>query len=255
MVKKSRNKSNISEKELRALLALMPNLKQLDCSAHRELSNKIMPAIVDENPQIAFSWMIQLPYSHSLVSTYTAWSTLNRAFPPGRFTERNLGVLKYASDLRALDMGHNSINDISFLQYLPNLELLILADNNIHDLTPISQLKHLQYCELFMNYFTDLSPLSGCTELIDLNVAFTHVTSLDGLDGCTKLERMWAPKIQQLDPDSIERFKAKHPNCELTFNSAHSTGNGWRQHWRYKHYIKTFKTHVWIPFDEAERDE
>jgi len=245
-------KSGVTEKELRALLSLMPQLKKLDTSAHGELSNDIMPDIVDANPQIEFSWVIKLPYGHHLVSTYTAWSTLNKAFPPGRFSERSCEILKYAPGLRALDLGHNRVNDISFLKYLPELRLLILADNNVHDLTPISQLKHLQYCELFMNYYSDLSPLSACTELLDLNVAFSSVTSLDGLDGCTKLERLWAPKIQQLDPESIERFREKHPDCELKFNSAGSTGDGWRQHWRYLHYKDLFKTHVWIPFEEAE---
>ena len=243
-------KKQISRDELLALLELMPNLQEMDVSGHRELSNKIMPDIADAYPQIRFSWLIQLPYSHSLVSTFTAYSTMNH-LDSKHFTESSLDILKYAPDMRALDMGHNDIRDVSFLRYMPDLELLILADNEIEDLTPMGELTQLRYCEIFMNRFSDLSPLSNCTELLDLNIVRTNVTSLDGLEGCTKLERLWTPQRKQLDEASIERFMASHPNCQIAYGTGDATGQGWRDHWRYKHYVACFKTHVWIPFEEA----
>ena len=244
-------KKSISRDELLALLALMPGLKEMDVSGHRELSNKIMPEIVDAHPGIRFSWLIQLPYSHSLSSSFTAYSTMNH-LDTKHFTESSLDILKYAGDMRALDLGHNDIRDAGFLRYMPHLELLILADNEIEDLTPFGELKELRYCEIFMNRFSDLSPLSGCTELLDLNIVRTNVTSLDGLEGCTKLERLWAPQRKQVDEESIERFIASHPNCQIAWGTGDATGQGWRDHWRYKHYVACFKTHEWIPFEEAE---
>ena len=243
-------KKQISREELLALLELMPSLREMDVSSHRELGNKIMPDIVDAYPDISFSWLIQLPYSHSLVSTFTAYSTMNHLDAP-HFTESSLDILKYASDMQALDMGHNDIRDAGFLKYMPRLELLILADNEIEDLTPVGELKELRYCEIFMNRFADLSPLSGCSELLDLNIVRTNVTSLDGLEGCTKLERLWAPQRKQLDEASIERFITSHPNCEIAWGTGDATGQGWRDHWRYKHYVACFKAHKWIPFEEA----
>ena len=244
------NKKQISREELLALIQLMPALREMDVSGHRELGNRIMPEIVDQYPAIRFAWLIQLPYGHSLSSAFTAYSTMNN-LDAKRFSEKSLDIMKYAPDIRALDMGHNDIRDISFLQYMPGMEMLILADNEIEDLTPIGQLKELRYCEIFMNRFSDLSPFSQCPELLDLNIVRTNVTSLDGLEGCTKLERLWAPQRKQLDEASIERFIAAHPDCRISYGTGNATGDGWRDHWRYKHYVSCFKKHVWIPFEEA----
>ena len=243
-------KKQITKDELLALLELMPGLREVDVSGHRELSNKIMPEIVDAHPEITFAWLIQLPYNHSLVSTFTAYSTMNH-LDAKHFTEKSLDIMKYAPEMRALDMGHNDIKEISWLKYMPKMEMLILADNEIEDLSPLSELKELRYCEMFMNRFSDLSPLSSCTELLDLNIVRTNVTSLDGLEGCTKLERLWAPQRKQLDEESIERFIAGHPDCQIAYGTGDATGQGWRDHWRYTHYVQCFKTHVWIPFEEA----
>ncbi|MBQ6383349.1 MAG: hypothetical protein IJJ42_07120 [Clostridia bacterium] len=247
------NKKQISREELLALIQLMPELRELDVSGHRELSNKIMPDIVDQYPDIRFAWLIQLPYGHSLSSAFTAYSTMNN-LDAKRFTEKSLDIMKYAPDIRALDMGHNDIKDISFLKYMPGIELLILADNEIEDLTPLAELTHLRYCEIFMNRFSDLSPLSRCTELLDLNIVRTNVTSLDGLEGCTKLERLWAPQRKQLDEASIERFISAHPDCQIAYGTGNATGEGWRDHWRYRHYVSCFKKHTWIPFEEAGQE-
>ena len=247
-------KKQITREDLLALLELMPALKEMDVSGHRELSNKVMPDIVDAWPGVRFSWLITLPYSHSLSSAFTAYSTMNH-LDAKRFTEKSLEIMKYAPDLQALDMGHNDIRDISFLRLMPKLELLILADNEIDDLTPLGDLKELRYCEIFMNRFSDLSPLSGCPELLDLNIVRTNVTSLDGLEGCTKLERLWAPQRKQVDEASIERFIASHPNCQLVWGTSDATGQGWRDHWRYKHYVSCFKTHQWIPFDAVPEED
>ena len=244
-------KKQISAEELKALLALLPNLKRMNVSGHRELSNKVMPDLVDAYPDVVFEWLIQLPYSHSLVSSFTAYSTMNH-LDAKRFTEKSLDILRYASGMKALDMGHNDIVDISFLRFMPGLELLILADNEIRDLTPLSDLHELRYLEIFMNRFEDLSPLSACSELLDLNIVRTGVTTLDGLEGCGKLERLWAPQRKQLDEDSISRFIEAHPGCELAFGTGDATGQGWREHWRYQHYVGCFRSHVWIPFEENE---
>ena len=247
----NRGKKDIKKSELNSLISLLPDLKKINVSKQDECGNEMMPELEDAHPDIDFVWKIKLPYNHSLLTSFTAYSTLRKAERENRMSEKTLSMIRYATELRALDLGHNSIKDISFLEHLPELRLLILADNSIRDITPLGRLKHLQYCELFMNYFSDLTPLGNCTELLDLNIAFTNVRSLDGLENCTKLERLWAPRIQNLDADSIERFKASHPDCELTFNSSGSTGYGWRQHWRYKHYVNLFKTHEWIPFEES----
>ena len=44
--------------------------------------------------------------------------------------------LQYCTDLIALDLGHNGIDDLSWLEPLQNLQLLILSDNRMKDITP-----------------------------------------------------------------------------------------------------------------------
>ena len=66
-----------------------------------------------------------------------------------RLTSADIEVLKYCTDLQALDLGHQAITDISVIgDYLTQLRILILVDNKVNDLTPLSKLKHLHYLEL-----------------------------------------------------------------------------------------------------------
>ena len=70
-------------------------------------------------------------------------------------------MLKYCTDLRALDIGHQAITDLSVIgEHLTELRVLIIADNKVTDLTPLSNLRHLHYLEFFVNRVSDLSPLA-----------------------------------------------------------------------------------------------
>lgn len=242
----------ITGEELEAVIALCPGIRRIDNSSHRNPSNKVMIPLVEKYPDIQFEWIVRLGGGHFCATNQTAFSTFNEPFDPDSLSSRQLELLKYCPHLKALDVGHNTIKELDFLQYVPELELLIVGDNQIKDLTPISQLKHLQYVELFSNYFTDISPLAGCPELIDVNVSYCYLTDFSSLDGLEKLERFWAPMIRKLSEEEKERFQKAHPNVEVNFKSAgtHATGDGWRYHPRYKHYIWCLRNKTWIPFDQ-----
>lgn len=242
----------ISRDDLDALIRILPELQEVNVSKHRELSNSVMPELTEQYPDIRWIWQIVLPYSHSLTTAFTAYSTMNNVGKERRIPSEKLEILQYVPEMQALDLGHNRITDLNFLDYMPKMQMLILADNDITDITPIGRLKELRYCEIFMNPITDLSAFGECTELLDLNIVSTRITSLDGLEKCTKLERLWAPREENIDPDSIIRFRESHPDCEITFNKNDCTGRGWRKHWRYRHYIRSFKTHNWIPFEDSD---
>ena len=63
-------------------------------------------------------------------------------------TSKDIQVLKYCTDLQALDLGHQRITDLSVIgNYLKDLRILILADNKVSDVSPLANLKHLHYLQ------------------------------------------------------------------------------------------------------------
>ncbi len=237
-------------KVLRAILQLCPNIRVLDNAASLQISNKDMIALIEEYPDVRFEWVVNLGKGYRVSTKSTAYSTFKRIGVGGALTSKDLELLKYCPRLKALDLGHHRITSLAFLRYVPDLELLILADNNIKDITPIGELKHLQYAELFKNPIADLTPLAGCHELLDLNLTATSITDLSALDN-VKLERLWVNSCKSLPGNAVDHFKQEHPGCEALYKPSHAaTVDGWRDHPRYKHYIRCLKSKKWISFGE-----
>ena len=241
------SKTKISEEEIRALIALCPELKKVTVSGHRELSNKIMIPLVEEHPEIEFVWLIRMG-GYTLVSNQTAYSTMKKRTEGYALKSSELSVLKYATQLRALDLGHHDIDDISALAELTELRILILGDNEIRDISALGQMPHLQYVELFTNRITDISPLANCKELLDLNLTHNQITDITPLMSCMSLERVWASH-NQFDEEGVNAFKETHPACILDLTNVHPTADDWRHHPRYDQYLKMFKTKTWVPFE------
>ena len=238
----------ITRDDLDYVISVMPNLKKLTVKAHTELTNDDMIPLVDAYPQITFVWTLHLG-GYELPTDLTAFSTKVGEIRVTTLTSEDCQLLRYAPNLRALDLGHHHIGDLSFLDYLPELRILILADNNVRDLTPIGRLKHLQYLELFVNPISDISPLAGCTELLDLNLSYLWFHTLKPLEACTKLERLWCV-YTELSYTEKQQFKQAHPKCETLFlKEGSSTYGTWRTHPRYFQYREMFDTGVWKEFE------
>ena len=161
--------------------ALFNNLKKLelcDCGFSNEQMEKLRGAY----PDTKFVWRVYLG-KWSLRTDAVVFSVLimaNDKYTP--MTSDDIQVLKYCTDLQALDIGHQAVNDLSVIgDYLTELRVLILADNQITDLSPLSKLKHLHYLEIFVNQVTDLSPLADCRELVDLNISYNRVSDIEPL--------------------------------------------------------------------------
>ena len=242
------SRSRVEVSDLEILIRLVPGVKKILTTAHRNLSNQEMIPILEKYPEIEFIWLINLGKHYTLASNDTAYSTMKGEKTGYKLHSSELEVLKYAKDLKALDLGHHAITSLDFLRGL-DLEMLILADNDITDLSVLAEMPHLQYAEMFLNDITDVTPLAACTELLDLNLNFNKITDLTPLDSCTKLERFWASYNKELGEETQQHFMETHPDCTAIFNgSRSSTGDGWRKHPRYTHYVSCFKKHVWIPF-------
>lgn len=243
--------ANVSLNDLEILIRLVPGVRKIRLTQHRNLSNKEMIPMLEKYPDIEFVWLINLAHAYTLSSDATAYSTMAGVNNPKKLKSSDLEVLKYAPNLKALDLGHQAITSLDFLEGL-DLELLILAHNKITDISVLATMPHLQYAELFMNQITDVSPLAACTELLDLNLTTNHIADLSPLDACTKLERLWSSKNKELTEEAKQHFIETHPDCTANFTNPHDTADGWRNHPRYKHYVPCLKNHVWIPFSEMK---
>lgn len=234
--------------DLYALVELVPTVEKMIVSRHGNLRNSEMAGIVDSHPEIEFTWLIHFgPFSVSTAAT--AYSTLKIPDQGHYLVSSEMAYLRYATNLIALDLGHNRITNIDFLAPLTKLQLLILSDNQVSDISPLANMPNLQYLEMFMNPVSDLTPLSNCKYLLDLNLSGCEIADLTPLDDLQMLERFWAPRNKKtLTEEAKQHFIDTHPNCIANFTADHATADGWRQHERYKHYIRLWENQTWVPF-------
>ncbi len=234
------NKKVADLEEFKKSLNLLPNLKKLDMS-YTNLSNEELGNLRELFPNIKIDWVVFLG-KWSLRTDAVAFSVLVTQFDYRRMTSDDIQVLKYCTELQALDIGHQAIEDISVIgDYLPNLRVLILADNRIKDISPIAKLKHLHYLELFMNDITDVSPLSSCNEIVDLNICFNYrFSNIDPLLNFPLLERLWLIS-DNISADSYRKIRETYPNVVLVTVGSGSTNSGWRGHERYFTMIDMYR--------------
>lgn len=247
------SKKNISNlEEFKNSLLLLGNLKKLDMS-YTNLTNEQLGALREEFPNIRIDWVVRMS-KWSCRTDAVAFSVLVYKYDYRRMTTEDIQVLKYCTELQALDLGHQAIEDITVIgEYLPNLRVLILADNNIKDISPLANLKHLHYLELFMNDITDSSPLAECRELVDLNISFNYrFADISGIMDLPLLERAWLIS-DRISADSYRQFRERYPNVKLVTTGNGSTESGWRTHERYYTMIDMYRNNyisdVFLKYD------
>ena len=233
-------------------LSLLPNLKKIDLS-YSNLSNEELGNLRLALPNVRIDWVVHLG-KWSVRTDAVAFSVLITQYDYKRMTSNDIQVLKYCTELKTLDLGHQAIEDISVIgAYLQDLRILILADNKIKDISPIANLKHLHYLELFMNDITDSTPLASCTELVDLNISFNYrFSDISGILNLPKLERLWLIS-DRISSDSYKLIRETYPNVVLVTTGTGSTGSGWRTHERYYTMIDMYRNNyisdVFLKYD------
>lgn len=225
--------------EVRAAIELLPQLKYLDMS-DCGISNEEMAAFRDEYENVKIVWRLYMG-KWSLMTDAVAFSVLIHNFNYVRLTNEDIEVLKYCTDLRALDIGHQAITDLSVIgEHLTELRVLIIADNKVTDLTPLSNLRHLHYLEFFVNRVSDLSPLAECRELVDLNLSYNYnIWDLSPLYELPLLERVWLESCGA-SAKRVDALREKFPYSKIVNVGKGSVDQGWRTHERYYNMIDMF---------------
>ncbi len=248
----SANEVDISNSEISdkaafdSLLSCLPSgikLVMSDCG----YSNEQMAALREKYPELDFAWKLYLGEKWTLRTDDEAFSVMIYDYDYTRMTSADIEVLKYCTNMHALDLGHQAITDLSVLGTLSELRILILADNKVSDLTPLKNLKKLEYLELFVNRVSDVSPLSECTELVDLNIGWNRsIKDISAIYSLSKIERLWLPTTG-IKADKHSEITDNFPNAKIIFADVDSISSGWRTHPRYRPMRATFTNNKYDP--------
>lgn len=226
--------------QLRNAIDHMPYLTYVDMDSSG-VSNEEMVKLRDDYPNIKFVWRIwfgsEMNYS---VRTDTEMILASKPTVGGFIDEVNGADLKYCTEVKYLDLGHNAtMRDISFVEYMPDLEVAILAMQKWSDISPLAKCEKLEYLEMQTTNCTDLSPLSELENLRHLNVCcIPGLTDISPLYSLTKLERLWLGSMNGVPVEQVEEMKRRAPDCEInTTIYDDPTSGGWRYGYHPEGYI------------------
>ena len=152
------------------------------------------------------------------------------------FRSDTVACLKYCTEVRYLDLGHNCINDISFVEYMPDLEVAILAINYWADASPLASCQKLEYLEIFNTNCTDLRPLAELKNLKHLNICWIkNLSDISPLYEMTQLERLWigSSANNQIPRSQYAEIQRRLPDTVINVTTDNPTEEGWRDDPRY----------------------
>lgn len=223
---------------LRSTEGLLEALRYLPRVTDVDLLGASVPdAVKDELlaafPNIDFLWEVRFA-RWKVRSDLLVFSTLGNTDSTRYSSEDFAPLFKYCRHLKALDLGHNDLQDLSLLGELKELQVLILADNpNLVDISPLANLTELRYLELFTCLrIEDFSCLKAMSKMEDINLCFEHqLTDASVFEGMSELKVAWLRFIG-LTPEERDALTEAHPDANISFlpalrnNSA--TDGGWR---------------------------
>ena len=238
---------------VREILPMMKNCKVLDMD-FCGVSNENMAKIREDFPDIKVIWRIWFGENYS-VRTDVERILASKPSKGGVIDDSQIGVLKYCTDLKYLDVGHNEcITDLSFLSGTPNMEVMVLAMNPISDISPLANCPKLEYIELNSTLVSDLSPLSELKNLRHLNLGnCPNVSDISPLYGLTELERLWLGCTDPVPEEQVKIMQEKAPECEIDAETTDPTQGGWRFAGLTDRGWKTWEEYGYFLFDNHPR--
>ncbi len=247
--------------KIKQTLEKYPNLEKVDMFG-TPITEKQAEELEQLFPGIEFGWTLKFGKDEHMIRTdATAFSTLHLSGSKVHGTKEISSVIRRCKKLKALDFGHNAVDDISWLTELPELRVLIIAINRVTDITPLARLKKLEYLEMFNNYITDISPLKGLTHLMDLNMGFNKIEDFSPLYEMKWLKRLWIHKAENrngkengISQEIVDRLIRELPDCHINYKSMPSLG-GWREHPHFEVIHAMFRIPEYVPFEDSYPDE
>ncbi len=206
----------------------MPALELLDMDSCG-VSNEAMAEIRDAYPGTKVVWRIWFADNYT-VRTDVEMILASNPGVGGIMSIENTEPLKYCTQVRYLDLGHNpDLHTIEFVRYMPKLEVAILAMDNWSDCSPLAQCTELEYLEIQTTKVNDISALSGLTKLRHLNICYLFdLTDISPLYGLTQLERLWIGCLTPIPDEQVAKMQELAPDCVINTRTLDPTDDEWR---------------------------
>ena len=193
------------------------------------ISNEDMATLQAEFPDTKIVWRVFFGRTYTM-RTDAVKCLASKPSIGGDLTDEDLEVLKYCTDLKSVDVGHNlNLTSVEFASYLPKLEVLVIAMNYITDFSPLANCPNLEYLEFNSTQISDLSFLSNAKNLRHLNIGnCVNVTDISPLYGLTELERLWIGSITPVPAEQVAEMQKAAPDCIINTTAYDPTSDGWR---------------------------
>lgn len=191
------------------------------------ISNERMAELQAEFPNVKLVWRVFFGHAYTLRTDEERLlaSSVSRG---GNLNQDLLADLKYCTDLKYLDLGHNiNITDLSFLSNLTKLEVVILAMNDFRDISPLANSHNIEYLELYTSELESVEPLRNMTKLRHLNIGSTNVSDISPLYGLD-LERLWIGCHTPVPAEQVAEMQALHPECQIDTSVDDPSDGLWR---------------------------
>ncbi len=191
------------------------------------ISNERMAELQAQFPNTKLVWRVFFGYAYTLRTDEERLlaSSVKRG---GNLTPNDMADLKYCTDLKYLDLGHNiTVTDLSFLSNLTKLEVVILAMNNFTDISPLANSHNIEYLELYTSKLESVEPLRNMTKLRHLNIGSTNVSDISPLYGLD-LERLWIGCHTPVPAEQVAEMQALHPDCQIDTQVDDPSDGLWR---------------------------
>ena len=120
--------------------------------------------------------------------------------------DRVILSLSRLSNLTALNLSHNQIEDISQLKALPNLTQLTLRSNKIVEISPLKELVKLTDLDLCSNKIVEIGPLKELPCLTKLDLSFNQIVDISPLKKLTTLLQLVLHSNQMVDIDNLKEL-------------------------------------------------
>ena len=212
--------------KLEAIVTKMPNLTRVDMH-HCGIDNEVMDALNRRYENIQFVWSVYVARMY-LPTDVEAFIPIKH----GKVVyDYDLVNLKYCTEMRAIDLGHQLVSHCDWARYMTKLEFFLCADTMLQSIEPLTGLEHLKYVEIFITNVKDYSPLLTLPVLEDLNICWTYGDA-EIIAQMPYLKRLWWAG-KWFRPEERELIVSSLPDTLLNLDDGESTGAGWRQHDNY----------------------
>lgn len=220
--------------QFRTVLPYMYNLSYLSLD-NCGTTDEEMARLRDDFPDTKIVWRVFFGTGLN-TSCMTDVETIWAIGCIGRDPEDSAG-LYYCTDVKYMDIGHNSVQNIDFLYNMPNLEVLIIACGDYNDITAVGSLKNLEYLEVGETLVDDLTPLLNCENLEHLHIGGNYYLTDEAVEPILQLKHlkrlncfnMGNPEFHS--SEMLKKFQAAMPDTELLFG--YNYGSSFWGVWRY----------------------